>query len=228
VNRTDERIIEGMERQRTQLSVDPAGADRVGWKSAFGTEGGMEYLGIEQPLAGFLTRATRLESGTAVDVSGWGVPLIEAEVAVRIDAGLGPGAGADEAAEAIGAVAAAIELIDLGPTESVADVVAGNIFHRRFLVGEFRECSRPDLDELRIAVTANGTGSEPSDPREVIGELGKIVAAIADQAELADDRLRPGDLIITGAAVPPAPLSPGDRYEVEITGGSTVTVGISG
>jgi len=149
-------------------------------------------------------------------------------VAVRIDADLDPGTSPEEAASAVGAVAAAIELIDLGSTESVAEVVAGNIFHRRYLVGEFSACDRAGLDQVRISVTANGTKAEPSDPRVVIGEFGKIVAAVADQAELAGDRLEAGDIIITGAAVPPAPFNPGDSFEVEISGGSSVSVNSTG
>ena len=187
----------------------------------------MKFLEIEQPLAGFLTDSTLLEPGATVAVSEWAMPLIEAEVAVRIDSDLAPGTGHEDAAEAIGAVAAAIELIDLGSTESVADVVAGNVFHRHFLLGQFIECDRSKLDEVRISVDVNGSKADPSDPRDVIGQLGKVVAAIADQAELAADRLRAGDIVITGAAVPPAPPDPGDIYEVEITGGSRVAVKIA-
>jgi 2-keto-4-pentenoate hydratase len=221
MNRDDERIIRGMVRQRERR---PEGATRVGWKSAFGTRGGMEFLGIDQPLAGHLTEVTRLESGSTVDASGWDVPLIEAEVAVRIDSDLDPSAGPEEAGAAVGAVAPAIELIDLGSTDDVAEVIAGNIFHRHFLLGEFVTCDGIGLDGVRLAVTANGSASEPSDPRQVVGDLRVVVAAIADQAELAGDRVRAGDVIITGAAVPPAPFGSGDRFEVELTGGGRVSV----
>ena len=54
-----------------------------------------------------------------------------------------------------------------------------------------------------------------------------MVAAIADQAEMAGDRLRAGDVIITGAAVPPGPVQPGDSYRVELNNGSSVSVAIA-
>ena len=224
MNRDDERIIEGMRRQSEIRRGLPAGTRRIGWKSAFGTEGGMSYLGIDQPLTGYLTGATLADPGSTVEVSHWAVPLIEAEVAVRVGTSLEPGVGAEEAAGAIGAVAAAIELIDLGSTESVSEVVAGNIFHRQFLVGEFVDCDPEDLDQVRIAVTANGSVGEPSDPKLVVGDFGPIVAAIADQADLAGDRLEAGDVIITGAAVPPGPVASGDRFLVTLQNGSSVSV----
>ncbi|MBN8867804.1 MAG: fumarylacetoacetate hydrolase family protein [Solirubrobacterales bacterium] len=226
-NREDERIIEGMERQFAAREAVLAGAERLGWKSGFGTEGAMGLLEIRQPLVGFLTSATLIDSGSVVDVSEWAMPLIEPEVAVRLEAEVGPGASPEQAAEAIGAVAPAIELVDLGSIDSVADILAGNIFHRRVILGEFQALGDSALDAVRIAVTANGTKGEPSDPRQVIGDLGAVVAALADQADLAGARFEPGDIVITGAAVPPAPLQSGDSFEAELSGGSGIAVKIA-
>jgi 2-keto-4-pentenoate hydratase len=226
MNRDDERVIEGMKRQAELRESLLADASRLGWKSGFGTEGAMDLLGINQPLTGFLTKATLAESGGVVAVSDWGMPLLEAEVAVRIDRELGPGVTPEQATSAIGAVAAAIELVDLGSIESVEEILAGNIFHRKVLLGEFIELADSSLDEVRIAVDVNGAESGPSDPRDVIGEIGRVVADLADQAELADETFQPGDVVITGAAVPPAPVKPGERYEVKLTAGSSVAVEI--
>jgi len=220
MNRDDQRVVEGMKLQ-TERRIE--GARRVGWKSAFGTEGGMAFLEIDQPLAGYLSDGTQLEPGATIDVSEWPMPLIEAEVAVRIGQDLDPGASLEEAGNAVGAVAAAIEVINLGSTDDVAEVVAGNIFHRHFLLGDFVDCDGAGLEEVRVSVTVNGDKAEPSDPRDVIGDIRKVIAAIADQAELAGDRVRAGDVIITGAAVPPAPINSGDRFEVEIPGGSSIS-----
>lgn len=227
MNREDERIIEGMKRQAELRQTGLADAERLGWKSGFGTEGAMALLGIQQPLCGFLTSATRLPSGSAVEIGEWATPLLEAEVAVRLDSAVGPGATAEEAAGAIGAVGAAIELVDLGAIDSVEEILGGNIFHRQVLLGDFRDCDSRGLDEVRISVTVNGVASGPSDPRDVIGDLGKVVSALADQADLAGETFLPGDVIITGAAVPPAPVKPGDEYAVQLDGGDAVKVALS-
>jgi 2-keto-4-pentenoate hydratase len=228
MNRDDERIIEGMRRQSEGISKSGAGGaanlERLGWKAGFGTGATMALIGTSQPLAGFLTKATLLDSGAFVQVGGWGVPLFEAEVAVRIDSEIGAGATAGEATAAAGAVAAAIELVDFGSIESVEEILAGNIFHRHVLLGEFVEPPPDGLDGVSISVAANGEAAEASDPREALGDLGQVVAALADQAALTGESIKPGDVVITGAAIPPAPVSPGDDYRVEITGGSSVTV----
>lgn len=224
MNRDDERIITGMERQTELRATALAASERLGWKSGFGTEGAQSLLGIEQPLLGFLTTATLIEPGVTVDVSEWSVPLFEAEVAVRIDTELGPGATAAEAAAAIGAVGAAIELVDLGSIESVEEILGGNIFHRHVILGELFELDGSDLDRIRIAVETNGETPEAADPREVIGDLATVVAALADQADLLGDSFQPGDVVITGAAVPPAPVNAGDSFRVELNNGSEVPV----
>lgn len=227
MNRDDDRIIEGMKRQAEAREVLLAEGSRLGWKSGFGTEGGMALLKIEQPLTGSLTTATQIDSGSTVDVTDWTTPLFEAEVAVRLDSAVGPGASPEEGAGSIGGIAAAIELVDLGAIDSVSDILAGNIFHRKVILGEFVELREGGLESIRIAVTANGEKADPADPREVIGDIGKVVASLADQAELLGDSFRPGDVVITGAAVPPAQLRSGDAYEVEVTGAGGVSVSIA-
>ncbi|MBN8868685.1 MAG: fumarylacetoacetate hydrolase family protein [Solirubrobacterales bacterium] len=224
MNREDERVVEGMKRQSVLRESSLADAARLGWKSGFGTEGAMELLGVTQPLTGFLTTATLAEPGSVVEVDGWGMPLLEAEVAVRIDREVGPDATPAQAASAIGAVAAAIELVDLGSVESVEEILAGNIFHRKVLLGEFVDLAESGLEDVRISVDANGAESGPSDPREVIGEIGRVVADLADQAELIGESFRPGDVVITGAAVPPAPVQPGERYRIGLNSDSEVSV----
>jgi 2-keto-4-pentenoate hydratase len=221
VNRDDERVVEGMRRlgqRRDALSGETA---RLGWKAGFGTEPAMAAIGTEQPLIGFLTTATRLDSGASVDVSDWGGPLLEAEVAVRVDSELGRGTSAEEARAAIGAVAAAIELVDVEAVEGIEQLLGGNIFHRQVLLGDFTELGEVELDEIRLSLTADGEDSGPVDPSTLLGDLGSVVAALADQADLIGDRIRPGDVVITGAAVPPAQLNSGDTYHVRISGPSS-------
>lgn len=187
----------------------------------------MELLGIDQPLLGFLTTATLLDSGASVAIGDWSAPLLEPEVAVRLGSDVQPGTAPEEAAAAVGAVGAAIELVDLGAIDQVEEILAGNIFHRQVLLGEFAEVEPGELEEIRIAVTINGEQSEPSDPREVIGDIGQVVASLADQAELTGESFEAGDVIITGAALPPALVKPGDEYRVALNLASETAVAIS-
>ena len=226
MNRNDERVIEGLKSQAALRQADFADAKRLGWKSGFGTKPAMEAIGVEQPLVGFLTGATQLEPGASVSVADWTNPLFEAEVGVRLDSEIGPGASAEEATAAIGSVAAAIELVDLTGADGVEEILAGNIFHRRVAIGEFVEVAPRELESLRLSVNKNGEKSDPADPRVLIGEIGLVVASLADQLDLVGETMKPGDVVITGAAVPPFPIQPGE-YTVELEGRSTVSLSLS-
>lgn len=223
MNRDDPRIIAGMRRQGELRTERFAEAGRLGWKAGFGTDAAREKLGTSQPLVGFLTTATQIDSGAAVDATEWGSPHLEAEVAVRLGSDVAPGASSENATASIDGVAAAIELADLGAADDVEEVLAGNIFHRKVALGEFNRCRPERLDSVQIAL--NGDSPEDfRDPRELIGNIGGVVAALADQVGLAGERLLAGDIVITGAAVPPIAFVPGERYRVMTNFGSEVSV----
>ncbi|HSI80277.1 MAG TPA: hypothetical protein VK919_06450, partial [Solirubrobacterales bacterium] len=121
-----DRIEQGM---RAQLALRrqmlDGGTRPLGWKVAFNIPPVQELLGIDRPLAGFLTT-----DGLAEDGGTWptrGEPLVaEPEVAVEI--------GAD--GRSIAALLPAIEVSD--PPDlalSVDAMLAGNVFHRAVAFG---------------------------------------------------------------------------------------------
>jgi 2-keto-4-pentenoate hydratase len=214
----DARMRAGLRTQaeaRRQASAD--GAARLGWKAGYGTAAAMAKLGTSGPLVGFLTDRTRVASGSEVDLTGWRKPSLEAEVAVRFDAVVD---GPDEAAAAIGAVAAAIELVDLDPTGDVEAELAGNIFHRHVVLGEFAPLDTPaDLATLRVDVLRDGSPLEVGvDPEALLGNLSQVATAVAGVMPAVADRLEPGDVLITGSVIVPVPLEPGQHYQVRLGG----------
>src|SRR5215217_9577242 len=102
-----------------------AGDEHLGWKVGFGSAPAMEALGIDRPLAGFLTRGRLLPDGARVAIGDWAAPALEPEIAVLVGDDLG-----------IAGLAAAIELADVHPPPTDPEaVLAGNIFHRHVLLG---------------------------------------------------------------------------------------------
>jgi 2-keto-4-pentenoate hydratase len=206
-----------------------SGAERLGWKAGFGTAAAIEKLGTDGPLVGFLTDSTLAPSGTTIDVAGWEKPVLETEVSLRLDADVEAGQGREEIRAAIGAVGAAIELVDLGQAGSdPGAILATNIFHRKVLLGDWGTLAadRP-LDDVRIDVLSDGEPhASQADPADVLGDLIDVVAGLADLLAYSDDGLRAGDVIITGAAVKPFELSGGETIEVRVAG-STVSAAIT-
>lgn len=76
-------------------------------------------------MAGFLTSATLVADGWRTSLDGWTTPTFEPELAVRIDRDVAAEATVDAVRAAIGAVAPAIELVDLGPIDDLAVVLGG-------------------------------------------------------------------------------------------------------
>jgi 2-keto-4-pentenoate hydratase len=215
-------LLRGQEDFRDRLA---GGAGRLGWKAGFGTAAAMEKLGTAGPLAAPLTDATLHPSGKAFDVSEWGKPVLEPEVAVRLGADIDAVAGGDEIEAAVDAVGPAIELVDLGEAgDDAGAILAAGIFHRAVLLGELGPLD-PDtaLADLRIDVRVDGQDHAlGADPAAALGALADVLAGMATLLALGEERLRAGDVIITGAAIKPFELVGGEAVEVRL-GGSRVS-----
>jgi 2-keto-4-pentenoate hydratase len=203
----DPRIRAGMVRlleERERMIA--GGAMPLGWKLGFGSPSGLERMGLRAPLAGFLTDATLLSSGSKVDIKPWLRPVVEPEVAVYMDADLISGSDRQTVAAAIGSLGPAIELADVDLEQlEVESVLARNIFHRGLILGE-RDPNRAGglLVGLTARVMVEGVEVGLTSELEALtGEMILIVGQLADLLTAAGERLRAGDIVITGSVVPP-------------------------
>lgn len=211
---SDPRVLDGM---KTQLSVRAAmlqaGSRRLGWKAGFGAPAALEQFRLAGPLVGFMLEEARLDSGTTVSLAGWTKPVAEPEIAVWMGADLD--GGQDEAAvrAAIAGLGPAIELADLNPPPTdVAEILAGNIYHRHVILGDC-DTGRAggSLDDIECRVTRGGNTLPVT--TELEGNTGRIldvVGHIASTLSSCGELLRRGDVIICGSILPPLFLEPAD------------------
>lgn len=226
----DPRVLEGT---RTMLALQrgrvAAGAGRLGWKAAFGSPSGQAALGLTRPLVGFLTRDRRLEPGVTASVEGWTAPRLEAEVAVHLGRDLPTCPSRTQVEQAVAGLSAAIELADLDPPPTdVGEIMGGNIFHRHVLLGPLQQGR---LDVAGVVATVSRDGVEVArtdDPQAQTGLVLDVVTSMADTLGRLGERLLAGDVVITGAVVPPLAVAPGQRLAVELTGLGRVEVAIGG
>lgn len=221
---SDPRIVDGLRAQaRAREALLATGACRLGWKAGLGTAPAMAALGLDGPLVGFLTDRSRVEDGATVAIGAGDPPRLEPEVAVRLGADLAPGAGREQVLGAVDGIAAAVELIAVGPVDDVAEILAGNLFHRHVVLGAFRPVAT--LDGLRIdARVGDRVVADGVDPGDLLGDLRDVLRRLADLLPLAGEQLRAGDVVITGSAIAPVPLAAGDRVAVDLRGVGGVTV----
>jgi 2-keto-4-pentenoate hydratase len=183
-------------------------AEPVGWKVGFNAPDVQEKLGIDGPLAGFLTTNGLLEDGAEWSLGKDGEVVVEAEVAVELG----------EDARSIVALLPALELADPPDLDQdVETILAGNIFHRAVAFGPRVETGSPGAARILV----NGEEQHAVDAEWTGANLEQMVAAVARRLEAADERLRPGERIITGILAPPHTPRPGDtvRLELEAVGG---------
>jgi 2-keto-4-pentenoate hydratase len=214
----DPRAIDGTHRQLAERDrILATGAKRLGWKLGLGAPPAREKWEIKGPAAGFITDATLLDSGASQSLDGWTKPVLEAEVAVRV---LRDAVGAR-----VAALGLAIELADLGSgTDDLAEVLAGDIFHRRTVLGSLDV--DPSTPVGAVKVERDGeTIDTADDPTALVGGTAAEMTAYLDRYLAAiGEELGDGDVIITGSTVPLVDCSEGGRFVVSSPGFEAVEV----
>jgi 2-keto-4-pentenoate hydratase len=186
-------------RRRERLAQ---GAEPIGWKIGFNVHFAQEKLGIDAPLAGFLSSDGLLEDGAEVSLAD-GPLVVESEVAVEL---------ADDA-RSIAALLPALEVADPPDLDQdVETILAGNIFHQAVAFGPRVVTAAPG--GARILV--NGEVEHALAPGETGAHLEEMVDAVARRLAAVDQDLTPGDRIITGILAPPHLARPGDRVRLEL------------
>lgn len=214
----DARVLRGMEAQlgERRRRLD-AGERPLGWKLGLGAPAALERFGAGRPLVGFLTDATLLDDGARAAVAGWAAPKLEAEIAVHLGADVGGDATAGAVADAIAGLAPAIELADLDPPPAdVEAIVAGNVFHRHVVLGPVVR-GRRDAAGVSGRVLLDGEQvAATDDPSALVGDLHEVLRLTAELLDACGERLRAGDVVITGSVTAPVDVRPGQRARVEL------------
>ena len=187
-------------RRRERLAQ---GAEPLGWKVGFNVPELQQRLGIDAPLAGYLSSDGLLADGDEWSLHDSGPVLVESEVAVEI----GPDG------RSIAALLPALELTD-PPDLAIAleQILAGNIFHRAVAFGPRAEASAPGAARILV----NGEPQHELGPDATGARLQKMVEKVTRRLADAGERLRPGERIITGVLAPPHRAEPGDRVRLEL------------
>ena len=186
-------------RRRERLAQ---GAEAIGWKIGFNISAAQQKLGIDAPLAGFLSTDGLLDGGAEVSL-GDGPVVVESEVAVEL--------GAD--ARSIAALLPALEVADPPDLDQdVETILAGNIFHRAVAFGPRVDTREPGAARILV----NDEIEHEVAPAETVAHLEDMIEAVRRRLLDADEDLAPGDRIITGVIAPPHAARPGDRVRLEL------------
>jgi 2-keto-4-pentenoate hydratase len=211
----DPRVVRGMTAQFALRRQRLDGGDKLlGWKVGFGMPAQLKQFNISGPLVGFLTQNARVAPGGTVSLAGWAKPVAEPEVAVHIGRDVGARTTPEAAAAAIAGISPAIELADVHEPATDPERILGHDIYQRHVVlnGSTPARAGSAADGLTCRVMRRGAEFAcTSDPQANTGRWVDIVCHVANVLAAFGERLRAGEVIITGSVVPPIAIEPDEN-----------------
>ncbi|GKY90154.1 2-keto-4-pentenoate hydratase [Sinisalibacter aestuarii] len=204
------------------------GERRVGVKMGLTSRAKMAQVGVDDVVWGRLTSAMRIEEGGHLSRAAFVHPRIEPEIAFLMKAPLSGEVSAMEALAAVEAVAPALEVIDSRYHDfrfDLGDVIADNASSAGFVIGPPAPVSH-DIANLGMVLTVNGHVAETGSSAAIMGHPLRALVAAARMVATAGEELRPGDIVLAGAATAAVPLMPGQAIALQVEGLGAVAVNI--
>jgi len=224
-----QRVLNGL------LTVAGMG-EQVGHKIGCTTSVMQAFLDIPNPCAGRVFQKSVLRRAGRVPRSGFVKLGIECEIAVELSRDLdGEAAPAtrDSVANAVGALMAAIEIVDDRyanyRTLGVPTLIADDFFDSGCVLGDtVRDWRKLDLARLTGTTTVNGEIVGRGTGALVMGHPFEALAWLANsRAKHGLGALHAGEFVLLGSVVETKWLNAGDRARVEIESLGAVTLDVT-
>ncbi len=215
---------EGAAVQRA-LAQQTGAAPPAGFKIGATARRMQEYLGLSGPAAGFMAIGNIHRSGAMVRFADFVRPGVECELAVRLarDLPAGP-CTAEQAADAVGDLVAAIEIVENRYGEllelGVPTLIADQVYHAAAVLGEpgMHDWRSLDLGTLRGRLVVDGHLRDEGFGADLMGHPMNCLAWLAGSSVAAAfGGLKAGQVVMLGSVTPP----------VWLTGPASVTVEFS-
>ncbi|MYV96749.1 fumarylacetoacetate hydrolase family protein [Streptomyces sp. SID3343] len=193
----------------------------VGVKMGFTSRAKMIQMGVDDVIWGLLTDAMLVEEGGVLDLAGHIHPRIEPEIAFLIGSPLSGTITPVEAVRAIAGVAVAYEVLDSRYANfdfTLPDVIADNASASGFGVGTWHDPDTLDLGNLGLLVEIDGRPVATGSSAAILGNPLRSLIAAARLAAEAGIELRPGWVVLAGAATAAMPLPKGAHVRVSAAG----------
>lgn len=203
------------------------GSTIVGYKLGLTSRAMQQMIGVDEPDFGAVLSSGVFTDGSDIALDEFIQPKVEAEIGLVLDQPLaGPGVTREQAAAAIGAAVAAIEMVDSRITDwriNLVDTVADLASSAAIILGTERAPIDADLRLVGMVVSRNGeleaTGAGAAALGDPIGAVAWLANVLADY----DVVLEPGQVVMTGALHRAFEVEPGDQVVAEFDRIGSVT-----
>jgi 2-keto-4-pentenoate hydratase len=220
-----------VQRAYVALLARDAGAT-VGYKIGLTSARMQAMCGIAEPISGCVL-ATRVHtSGVVLERSAFGRLGLEFEIAVRVGHDV---PAAEQTAHSVrrhvDAVCAGVEIVDDRHADyarlDVRGLVADNSWNAGVVLSRWVS-EWPDLPAVKGTVSVDGQEIDHGFGRDVLGDPLGVVAWLANHLLARGERLKAGQIVMTGSLVPTRFPTEDAAYHYELEGIGSVDVGVTG
>ncbi|UGT63098.1 2-keto-4-pentenoate hydratase [Nocardia asteroides] len=213
--------------QRNLAALLAGGRTVVGRKIGLTSPAVQRQLGVEQPDFGVLLDDFDCSGDAEVDFGRLLQPRIEAEIGFTLAADITGPITAAEAPGYVRTVHAALEIVDSRVANwdiAFADTVADNASSGLYVLGaSLPVADAPDLEQVTMVLTSGGEQISAGRGTDCLGSPWAALAWLANTAREFGSPLRAGEIVLSGALGPLAPVAPGATYRAELSGIGSVT-----
>ncbi len=210
---------------------EAAGERVIGKKIGVTSKPVQDMLGVHQPDFGFLTDRMHVADGSRVSLAAAGLiqPRAEGEIAFMLKKDLrGPGVTEEQVLDATEYVSPCFEIVDSRIRDwkiRIQDTVADNASCGVFVIGAARIAPRAlDLAAVKMDILKNGTHIASGTGAAVQGHPATAVAWLANTLGRFGIPFLAGEIILSGSLAPLLPITPGDHFDMSLTGIGTASI----
>ncbi|GEN36204.1 2-keto-4-pentenoate hydratase [Aneurinibacillus danicus] len=187
----------------------------IGPKMGLTSQAKMKQMNVEEPIYGYVFDYMMIEEGDVLSMQDVIHPKVEAEIAFILGSDLeGPDVGEEEVLAATAYVVPALEIIDSRYENfqfTLADVIADNASSSRVVLGSrLIKPENIELDLVGVTLSINGKIKALGAGAAVLGHPAKSVAMLARMLARKGEKLKAGQIILTGGVTEAILLQPGD------------------
>jgi 2-keto-4-pentenoate hydratase len=212
----------------TQLRL-AGGARVVGRKIGLTSPAVQQQLGVDQPDFGVLFADMDVSGVAEVSAASLLQPKIEAEIAFVLGRDLdGEELDAASVRAAVDHATAALEIVDsrvAGWDIRITDTVADNASSALYVLGDQHQgLDQFEPRDVVMAMTVDGEVVSQGTGAACLGDPLLALLWLARAARTLGDPLRAGQVVLSGALGPMAPVRAGSTVRAEVTGLGSVSV----
>lgn len=195
----------------------------IGPKMGLTSEAKMKQMGVEEPVYGYIFDYMDATNEGVISLSDLIHPKVEAEIAFVIGRDIqGPNVTVEDVLAATDYVLPALEIIDSRYENfnfDLESVIADNASSSRVVFGKtFTNPKGIELDLVGVTLEINGEVKELGAGAAVVGHPANAIAMLANMLARKGDKIKAGEVILSGGVTGAVMLSSGDTVTAKLDG----------